>query len=228
MPWARLDDSFSRSTIAAGLSIPARLLLVDVIVYAAGELTDGVVSDAAMRMIRAAGGFKPSQLRELEALDFVTRSSSDWILNGWESFARTNAEVTAERVSNRERKARFDAKSRSSFGQGNGVTNSVSNGRSNSTPSLPVPSRPVIGEKSSKQLQVVRDAIALAAAARCLRPGPNVKDIRAWTMSMPSNLEAEFGGAAAIYLGEHPEATARDLALGVMGVDVFDLEAVAS
>lgn len=162
MPWVRFDDQYTIHRKVRGLSDPAFRLHAEAIFWCARNLTDGFVPAADLPDLATARRplkFVPELVSRgnwHEAASVCDSKkcpahpdhrsdggSEGWLIHDYFEYQPTKTKVLAEREKNAERQAKWRARQQSleSDSDCHAVSNGVTNGRSNTTPSRPVPSR---------------------------------------------------------------------------------------
>lgn len=163
MPWVRFDDQFTIHRKVKGLSDPAYRLHTEAIFWCARNLTDGFVSAGDLPDLATARRplkFLPELVARgnwheaAEVCDSKkcpahvgNRPASvdeGWLIHDYFEYQPTKAKVLEERANNAVRQRRHRDRHKGepeSRSERNAVSNAVTNGRSNTTPSRPVPSR---------------------------------------------------------------------------------------
>ncbi len=164
MSWAKLDDQFFAHPKIINLSKDAKLLQLAAITYCAGQLTDGLVTPGAVRMICAQVDVEAASIQELLAAGVWDVDGKNYRVHDYLDYNPSGEQVRAERAATARRVAEW----RANHPKRNGVTNTVRNGVSTPAPS-PYPS---IGENVPTE----RDASAPPAdASEPEKPNKNGK-----------------------------------------------------
>lgn len=149
MTWTRIGDDWTDRPAVLGVSRSARLLLVELYVYANRHTTDGRVPEAALPRLTDAEDW-PALLEELAGAELVEQAPPDWLLDWTEQEAADR--VHARKAYSAEKQKRYrDRKERHARGDHTacdprfcerGVTgNETNNVTGRVTASRPVPSR---------------------------------------------------------------------------------------
>jgi hypothetical protein len=150
MSWAKLDDQFFAHPKIINLSKDAKLLQLAAITYCAGQLTDGLVTPGAVRMICAQVDVEAASIQELMAAGVWEADGTNYYVHDYLDYNPSGEQVRAERAATAKRVATW----RENHPKRNGVTNTVRNGVSTPAPS-PSPS---YKEDTNVSLSEVADA----------------------------------------------------------------------
>jgi hypothetical protein len=101
--WAKIDVGFLRHPQVVGLKPSEQLGYLAMILWAQEYETDGVVPDAAMRVIAVTD----REAKAMQAAGLVIRSAQTWVIDGFTRKQRSAAELEAERVKAKERKEKW-------------------------------------------------------------------------------------------------------------------------
>lgn len=145
MPWVKLDDQFpfNRKAIIAGKD--GRALYITALCWTSGQLTDGIIDDAAVPMLAAVSGIDDAQgtAAHLVATGLWERISGGYEIHDYHDYNPSSSDVRAMREARAEAGRRGGQASAASKSQANGQANAEANGQANaeqkSTPS-PSPS----------------------------------------------------------------------------------------
>lgn len=120
MEWVKLSTSYHLDDALLRAGEPAEILFSRALAHAGLKETDGVITREALPRIVPARGRQRADALVREGLWSVIPGG--WLINNWEKWQPTKAELDQWRASNRERQARWRTRHRS-----NGVRNGVSN-----------------------------------------------------------------------------------------------------
>lgn len=101
--WAKIDVGFLRHPQVCGLKTAEQVGYLAMILWAQEYETDGVVPDAAMRVIAVS----PRDAKAMSVAGLVRRDGDAWIIDGFTRKQRTAAELERERDRARERKDKW-------------------------------------------------------------------------------------------------------------------------
>lgn len=152
MTWVKLDDQFFAHPKIINLSKDAKLLQLAALTYCAGQLTDGLVTPGAVRMICAQVDVEAASIQELMAAGVWEADGTNYRIHDYLVYQPSGEQVRAERAATAKRVERW----RSNHPKSNGVTNSVRNGVSTPAPS-PSPSS---YSPSGKDSSITRESAA--------------------------------------------------------------------
>jgi hypothetical protein len=128
--WLRIDDGFAENPKIAELADRTFRLHVVALCYCARNLTDGVVTTRALRVLAAIVGVAriEKNVSQLVEAGLWTQSGDGYEINDYLEYNPSAAKVKEERAANAERQRRHRDR-----------TNGVSNAVTNAAPSRPVP-----------------------------------------------------------------------------------------
>lgn len=132
MVWFKVDDNFAFHPKTLAATNSAIGLWVRAGSWCGANLTEGRLP---ADLISTLGGLK-RDARKLVEVGLWDEVDGGYQFRNWEEFQPTKAQVDAEREANRKRQAEYRARKR------NGVTDTVTNGATNGTPTRPDPTRP--------------------------------------------------------------------------------------
>lgn len=112
MTWFKVDDAFWSHPKVIDLSAEAVALWVRGGSYSAKHLTDGVVTNGAIRML----GYTRDAAVELVHAGLWDADGPDWVFHDWLDYQPTRESVEAEREAARERMKRVRANKPRTFG----------------------------------------------------------------------------------------------------------------
>ena len=187
MPWFKVDDGFAFHPKAIMAGNAALGLWVRAGAWCGANLTDG----ALPRHMIGTFGAQRRDADKLCAVGLWVETDDGFQFHEWSKMQPSKAEVEEERAANRKRQQEYRDRKR------NGVTDSVTNSVSNSTPSRPVPTRPIREE-----------AKASSDSANTLRD-----DFMDWYLEYPR--KASRAVAEKAYIKARKSATAEQLLEGV-------------
>lgn len=110
MPWVKLDDQFFSHPKVAGLSTDAKLLFLAALGYSAGQLTDGRLAPAAVRIAAALAGIdtRDSAVGELLGARLWEADGEHYRIHDYFDYQPSAAEVRLARAKNARRQALFN------------------------------------------------------------------------------------------------------------------------
>lgn len=168
MTWLKVDDRFPRHHKVMPLSDKAFRMHVAALCHCAESLSDGRVTERAVRMLLPVIGAQTwkKYVNELVSAGLWTVEAHGWSINDFLDYNPSSVKVKEQRLRNAERqeKHRRNAVSHS-------VTNTVSHGVSNAAPS-----RPVI-ETEQPQAFVPQDVTSEVDAGRVIDLSSILKDV---------------------------------------------------
>jgi hypothetical protein len=162
VPWVRFDDQFPINRKVSRLSDAAFRLHVSAVFWCARNLTDGAVPeedlDDVCARVRTPERFVTEIVGRGLWHEIGYQCDSDvclghpdnavsntvtkgWVIHDYLEYQPSKSKVLDERKGNAERQKKWREQRKQEREERNGVSNAVSNGGSNATPSRPVPSR---------------------------------------------------------------------------------------
>lgn len=104
MPWLRIDDGFDENEKIVGLSDGAFRMYVELLCYAARNLTDGHISDASFRR-RFGARTSTKRARELGSAGLLNRTETGWLVHDFLDYNPSREQVLARREADAKRQA---------------------------------------------------------------------------------------------------------------------------
>jgi hypothetical protein len=111
--WAKLDDRFFENPKIAGLSPRAKLLYVAGLTYCAGQLSDGIIDQSGLRLVRLWAGVGPAAIKELEDAGRWELNGAGYYVHDWADYNPPAAQVKARQQAARDRMRTTRSKERS-------------------------------------------------------------------------------------------------------------------
>jgi hypothetical protein len=148
VPWFKVDDGFWAHPKVLELSPDAGWLWTRAGSYSAQQLTDGRITQATLLML----GCVSDAAAELVSSGLWDVTRNGWQFHDWDVYQPTREEVLADRAKTAERMRRYREKRRNA-GEGDAVTDGVTDGASASAPTRP---DPTITPSSTKKVGASR------------------------------------------------------------------------
>lgn len=160
MTWLKIDDRFVRHPKVMPLSDKAFRLHLGALCYCAESLTDGRVSEHAVRMLLPVVGAQTwkKYVNELVTAGLWTVEEHGWNINDYLDYNPSSVKVREQRIRNAERQSRYR-----DFHRSNGVSNAA-------------PSRPVKNQEQPKTF-VLRDVTSTEDAGKVVDIASVLKDV---------------------------------------------------